>query len=328
MKFITFVIAALMLLSAPALAEEPQQTSVEPQNTFVTLKGAVTVTDGVVRLGDIFHGIGEGADSVVAYAPRPGARAVFDARWLSRVASAYKLNWQPSSMAERIIIERASHMITKAEVEDLLQQRLVEDGGDASSQAVLSNRSFTLHLPVDVTNNTPPSLEVQQFNMDVGTGRFSAVMAWGDGSDDNIHVAGRVERMTQVPVLSDRVMRGEIIDASDIKWQTLPEGRLPRATITDVDQIVGMSAKRGLQAGKPIAMTDVRRPLMVNKGESVTMYLTTPAMQLTAKGRALEPGSEGDTIRISNSQTNTVVDAIVTGPGQARVETNVDLAMR
>lgn len=328
MKFITFVIAALMLLSAPAFSAEPPQTAEEPQNTFVTLKSTVTVTDGVVRLGDIFHGIGESADSVVAYAPRPGARAVFDARWLSRVATAYKLNWQPSSTVERIVIERASHMISKAEIEALLQQRLIDDGGDASSQAILSNRSFVLHLPIDVASSTPPTLDVQQFNMDVSTGRFTAVMAWGNGADDNVHIAGRVERMTQVPVLSDRVMRGSIINASDIEWQTLPEGRLPRSTITDVDQIVGMSAKRSLQSGKPIAIADVRRPLLVNKGDSVTMYLTTPAMQLTAKGRALEPGSEGDTIRISNSQTNTVVDAIVTGSGQARVETNVDLAMR
>lgn len=328
MNFITFVIAALMLLSAPAFAEGSEQVPAQKQSAFVTLMGTVTVTDGVVRLGDIFHGVGENADKVVAYAPRPGGRAVFDSRWLARVASAYKLNWQPSSTVERVVIERASQIITKAEVEDLLQQRMLDDGGDTTSQAQLSNRAFVLHLPIDVANNTPPSLDVQQLTVDASTGRFTAVVAWGNGADDNVHVAGRVERMAQVPVLSNRVMRGEVINTSNIEWQTLPEGRLPRTALTDVDLIVGMAAKRTLQPGKPVSTADVQRPLMVNKGESVTMYLTTPAMRLTAKGRALEHGSEGDTIRISNSQTNTVVDAIVTGPGQARVETSVDLAMR
>ncbi|HEY9163028.1 MAG TPA: flagellar basal body P-ring formation chaperone FlgA [Magnetovibrio sp.] len=328
MNFITFVIAALMLLSTPAFAEEVEQAPAPKHDAFVTLMGSVTVTDGVVRLGDIFHGVDAYADKVVAYAPRPGGRAVFDSRWLARVASAYKLNWQPSSTVERVVIERASQIVTKTEVEDLLQQRLLDDGGDASSQALLSNRSFVLHLPIDAANNTPPTLDVQQLTVDDSTGRFSAVIAWGSGADDNVHVAGKVERMAQVPVLANRVMRGEVIKASDIQWQTLAEGRLPRTAITEVDLVVGMAAKRTLQAGKPIAIADIRRPLLVNKGESVTMYLTTPSMRLTAKGRALEHGSEGDTIRISNSQTNTVVDAIVTGPGQARVETSVDLAMR
>jgi len=123
-------------------------------------------------------------------------------------------------------------------------------------------------------------------------------------------------------------MRGEVISEADIEWHELPEARLPRAALVDAAMIVGMAAKRPLPAGKPITATDIRRPLLVNRGETVTMVLTTPAMQLTAKGRALQHGSQGDTIRISNLQTNTVLDAVVIGPGQARVETTVNLAMR
>ena len=328
MKFIIFAIAALMLLSAPAFAAGTAQERALESETFVALSSNVTVTDGVVRLGDIFHGAGEHADRVVAYAPRPGGRAVFDARWLLRVAAAYKLNWRPSSATERVVIERTSQIVTKGDIEELLHQHLVDDGGDPSSRALLSNRTFRLNLPANETSANNPMLGVEQMAVDPGTGRFTAVVSWGNGADERVRLAGRVERMTQVPVLSDRVMRGEVIDEADIVWQSLPEARLPRAAITDADMIIGMAAKRSLQAGKPIAATDVRRPRLVNRGETVTMVLTTPSMHLTAKGRALQHGSHGDTIRISNLQTNTVVDAIVTGPGQARVETIVNLAMR
>lgn len=328
MKFITTIIAALMLLSVPALAAGTAQNAAQEPAIFVSLTPNVTVTDGVVRLGDIFNGAGDYANKVVAYAPRPGARAIFDARWLLRVATAYKLNWRPGSNTERVVIERASQLVTKDDIEALLQQRHIDDGGDPSSRALVSNRILRLHLPTNDVNVENVMLGVEQMTVDPGNGRFTAVMSWGNGADERMRLAGRVERMAQVPVLAGRVMRGEIIDEADIVWKSLAEARLPRAAITDADMIVGMAAKRALQAGSPISASDVRRPLLVNRGETVTMTLNTPSMQLTAKGRALQNGSAGDTIRISNLQSNTVVDAIVTGPGQARVGASVNLAMR
>jgi flagella basal body P-ring formation protein FlgA len=328
MKLITYITAALIFVSTPAFTAGADQEPAGEIKAFITLASEVTVDDGVVRLGDIFHGAGKYEDRVVAYAPRPGSRAVFDARWLMRVAAAYKLDWRPSSATDRVIIDRASQVVTKNDIEDLLQQRHIEEGGEPSSRTILSNRDLRLHLPTSAANGIIPMLSVEQMTVEPGTGRFSAVVAWGNGADDRMRLAGRVERMTQVPVLSGRVMRGEIIDEANIVWQSLPETRLPRTTITDMDMIVGMSAKRALAPGAPIAAADVRRPLLVNRGETVTMMLTTPTMQLTAKGRALQNGSIGDIVRISNLQTNTVVDAVVTGPGQARVDTAVNLAMR
>lgn len=329
MKKITYIIAALMVLSAPALGAGAAQNSTQEQQVsiqdFVALTPNVTVNDGVVRLGDIFQGSGANADRVVAYAPRPGSRAVFDARWLKRVAAAYKLDWHPSSNAERVIIERASQIVSKSEIEELLHQRWIDDGGDASSRATISNRSFRLNLPMGTDGLL---LNVEQMNVQPSNGRFNAVVAWGTGNDERIRLSGRVERMTEVPMLTSRVMRGALIGEADIVWKSMPEARLPRSTITEADQIIGMAAKHSLQAGKPLSSGDVRRPLLVNRGETVTMVLRTQSMQLTAKGRALQHGSRGDTIRISNLQTNTVVDAIVTGPGQARIETIVNLAMR
>lgn len=329
MKLITYITLTLLFLATPVLAAGTQADKSESQDqvAFATLIPTVIVTEGVVRLGDIFNGAGTHAERIVAYAPRPGSRAVFDARWLARVAQAFKLNWRPASMTDSVQVERASQIVSKSDVEDLLQQRLSEEGYDANSRAVLSNRAFRLYLPIsDQPGDT--MLSVEQLTVDPSSNRFSALMSWGTGADDNVRVVGRVERMSQVPVLNTRVQRGEIIGHADLDWLSMPEARLPRNAITDAAFIVGMSAKRTLSVGKPLSNEDVRRPLLVNRGETVTMVLATPSMQLTAKGRALEHGSEGDTIRISNMQTNTVVDAVVIGPGQARVDTIVNLAMR
>lgn len=326
MKLSILMLTSSLLFSSALMAAEKSKGSLQgPELTsFVSLSSRVTVDDNVVRLGDIFQGAGTFADTVVAYAPRPGARATFDSRWLTRVAVAYKLDWRPASRMDRVVIERSSRVVGREDLENLLQARMIDDGGDPTARAVLANKALRLHLPTDSTED----LSVEQMSLDQSNSRFTAMVSWGTGNKERMRISGRFVRMTEVPVLANRIMRGEIISKSDIKWVNMPESRLSRTSIIDLDKLVGMSVKRAISAGKAISANDVRRPLLVSRGQLVTMTLTTPSMQLSSKGRALQAGSAGDVIRISNSQTSTVIDAVVTGSGRVRVDMTVNLAMR
>ena len=42
------------------------------------------------------------------------------------------------------------------------------------------------------------------------------------------------------------------------------------------------------------------------------MSLDRPGMSLSARGKALDNGSEGDTVRIANAQSSNIVEARVT----------------
>jgi len=331
MRLFSILLSATLLFATPALAASGLDTSgsdrPELDRAFaenIRLNDHVVLDEAVIRLGDVFKGTQKFTDRVIAYAPRPGGRAVFDARWLKRVAVAFKLDWRPRSNAERIVVERSSQLVRKDEIEDLLYERLVAEGGDPDSRAKLSNNSFSLHLPV----GEDYLMGVDQISYDASTGRFSAILAWGNGKEERRRVTGRLERLTEVPVLADRKMGGDIIRKADLVWVEVAQSRLARNAITDASHLIGMAAKRSISAGKPVSVNDVRRPKVVSKGQSVTLVLTTPIMRLTTKGKALEEGGTGDTIRISNSQTSTVVEGIITGPGQVRVDMPVNLAMR
>ena len=71
----------------------------------------------------------------------------------------------------------------------------------------------------------------------------------------------------------------------------------------------------------------IRRPILVAKGSLVTIILKAPQMTLTAQGKALENGSDGDTVQITNTQSNKVIEAEVTGPGKVSVLAPNQLAM-
>jgi flagella basal body P-ring formation protein FlgA len=93
----------------------------------------------------------------------------------------------------------------------------------------------------------------------------------------------------------------------------------PADAITELDALVGMSARRALAADRPLRPADVMVTPLVKRGEPVTLLFQSGSVRITLRGRALEDGGAGETIRVLNSDSERTVEAIVEGPGLARV---------
>jgi flagella basal body P-ring formation protein FlgA len=66
-------------------------------------------------------------------------------------------------------------------------------------------------------------------------------------------------------------------------------------------------------------MADVKHPTLVAKGATVTMVFEAPGLSLSASGRALAEGGEGDSITVLNTVSYRQVQATIIGPGTVRV---------
>ena len=283
----------------------------------VLLREAVKVKNKTVRLGDVFSGTGSKADIAIAYAPKPGKRAIFDARWLQRVARTYRLKWRPMGIEDQVIVERDSTAIPREEIEDGILSALIEKGVDKSVVLELSNRRIRLFVPT----SSIAKIGVEDTSYDPRTGRFTAIiMAPADDPRATRHrVTGRLHKMTEVPVLARKMLGKEVISKRDIKWIRVRSDRLRRDTILNANELIGMAAKRGLHSGRPLHTSVVQRPVLVSKGSLVTVSLDAPKMTLTTRGKALQNGSDGDTVRIVNLRSNKIIEAEVTGMGRVSV---------
>jgi flagella basal body P-ring formation protein FlgA len=74
-----------------------------------------------------------------------------------------------------------------------------------------------------------------------------------------------------------------------------------------------------LRAGEFLRVSDLKRPTLVAKGSTVTMVFEAPGITLTATGRALAEGGEGDPIPVLNPTSFRQVVAVVTAAGTVRV---------
>jgi flagella basal body P-ring formation protein FlgA len=70
-----------------------------------------------------------------------------------------------------------------------------------------------------------------------------------------------------------------------------------------------------------VRVADIQAPVTVRKGELVTIVLETRSMRLTAQGKAAEDGAQGAPIRVSNTKSGRVIEAVVSGPGVVTVAT-------
>ncbi|MBO6787389.1 MAG: flagellar basal body P-ring formation protein FlgA [Rhodospirillales bacterium] len=293
----------------------PEIASLEPEVT--SLNDHVVVDARVVRLGDLFSNAGEKAEASVAYAPAPGERAVLDARWLFRVARAYKLDWQPLSAMTQAVVERASIAIPRDEVKSRILFELADQGVTEDMDIEFASRFGEIYLPA----SADPIVSIENMVYQERTGRFSALIVAGSGMDmTKIRTTGRAYRTVDVPVLRTRVLRGDLITENDLEWVKMKAERVQANILIDMSELIGKTPRRGIRAGYPIRNNDVTRPVLVEKNSLVTIIHQVPNMILTAQGKAMQDGADGDIVQIKNGRSNQIVEAEVIGPGRVAVK--------
>jgi flagella basal body P-ring formation protein FlgA len=281
----------------------------------------VSINDDVVRLGDLFTNTGAKARLVVDRAPGLGRRTIYDVRKLAAIAQGHNLYWQAKSWQERVVVERESQTIGQTDILRVVHAALEEKGLDGKWEIDLVSRNLSITLPV----NKAATLAVETLRLNRRSRQFTAVVSApaGEAAAQRLTVSGKVHRLVDVPVLNRRMAHGDVIRRTDLNWISMRADRLGRDSITESAHIVGQTPKRMLAADRPVRAGDVELPMVVSKGGIVTMVLATPHMILTSKGRAMEKGAKGDTIKVMNLKSKTVIEGEITGVGRVLVTTAI-----
>jgi flagella basal body P-ring formation protein FlgA len=122
----------------------------------------------------------------------------------------------------------------------------------------------------------------------------------------------------RIVVPSHTIARGEVISDADLTYQTIPAGSFMVGMATSPKMLDGMQARRVLRAGEGVRSEDVRAPILITRGQTVTMTFTAPGITLTAVGRAMSAGGMGETVTVQNPASYRMISATVTGPGTVR----------
>jgi flagellar basal body P-ring formation protein FlgA len=124
----------------------------------------------------------------------------------------------------------------------------------------------------------------------------------------------------RVAVPAHDIARGEVISEADITYGTIPSTSSLSGLATSAEDLKGREARRFLRAGETIRTSDVRMPILIAKGSTVTMMFEAPGITLTAVGRAVSEGGLGESVTVLNPVSYRQITATVTGPGQVEAQ--------
>jgi flagella basal body P-ring formation protein FlgA len=117
-------------------------------------------------------------------------------------------------------------------------------------------------------------------------------------------------------VVANRPIRAQsILGPNDISLARLDApGALER-----VSDAVGMETRVNLYPGRPVHPQDLGPPAIVKKNQKAKMIFRSGALSIHAEGRVLERGGLGETIRIMNLSSRTIVLGRVLKDGNIEV---------
>lgn len=283
-----------------------------------TLRAMTTLSDGVVRLSDLFDEAGAQAARVLGPAPAPGERIVVEARQLAAIARQFDVDWRPDSGAARVVLERPGRPVDRAAALAVLREALAAAGAPEDCEVMLPGFAAPL-VPV----GGAPDFLVEQLDYQGAAegGVFTAQIGVTVEGMAPLHLrlSGQVQAMLTVPVPVRRLAAGTVLRPGDLAMQRVRAGLARGAVVQEPTQAEGMELRRGMQPGRPLLLADLRRPDAVSKGARVAMQLLAPGLLLLAQGEALESGPVGARIPVLNPGSRAVVEAEIIGRDRVRV---------
>jgi flagella basal body P-ring formation protein FlgA len=308
------VVIAALIVFGPAAAAQAGDDGAAP---VPTLKRDAVVSGDIVRIGDLIDGAGPAAGIAIFRAPDIGETGSVPAYQVLAAARAYGIERVDTQGNSEVAVTRAGRMLAAKDIEAAIARTLVARGGIADSRdiAVSFDRD-----PAPLRLQGAADLRALYTYYNARSGRFDVTF---EVTDDAAHrqtqrYSGYAVETLPVAVTLRPLARGEIVKAADVTIERRPKADFRDGALAAADP-AGLAVRHPVRAGQPLRASDLMRPEIVQRNEAVTIVYEAPGLVLTMRGKALDPGAQGDVISVLNSQSNRTVQGTIAGPARVVV---------
>jgi flagella basal body P-ring formation protein FlgA len=86
-----------------------------------------------------------------------------------------------------------------------------------------------------------------------------------------------------------------------------------------VEKLIGMEARQAIQAGDIVFSDQVQAPIVVKRGDVITVTSQNGGIRVRTSGRAMQNASRGELVQVEALGSKQKYDARVVGPREAAV---------
>src|SRR5579872_3151869 len=311
------VLLTLLLLAATAaaFAQEKDDAIAVP-----VLRAQVTVEGDVVRIGDMVENAGTAARIAIYRSPDLGTTGTLPTTQIIGALQAHQVIGVDTRDIKSVAVTHVARTIESREIEAQIAHALEHRNGlgDAANLNLTFDRDVQ-EVRLEAWNNGGLQPAITRF--EPRSGRFDITFEISNdvnSSHTRLRFTGVAVEMVDAAVLTRPVDRSELLKSSDVVTERRPKAEVGGDAATRA-QAVGMQARKPLRAGQPLKATDLAKPDLVQRDESVTLIYEAAGLYLTMRGKAMENGTEGDTVNVLNLQSKRTVTGTVVARGQVAI---------
>jgi flagellar basal body P-ring formation protein FlgA len=305
---IRLLLAAAIILATASSAVAQTAPALRPQ---------VSVSGDLVRIGDFIDHAGDFAQVALFRAPDLGTTGAVPVAQVLEALRAHNVIGVATGDIREVLVTREARTLSQKEIEAEIARALERRNGlgDAANLTLNFDRDVRM-IQLDAAHRgalAPVAVRYETRNT-----RFDVTfeIAREQGAPPTrLRFTGTAIETVQAAIVTRSVERGEILKSSDVVIERRPKSEAgydpaPR------ERVLGMQMRKSVRAGQYLRMADLGKPDLVLRDQNVTLIYDSPGLYLTMRGKAMEAGSEGDTVNVTNLQSKRTVQGVVTGPGQ------------
>jgi flagella basal body P-ring formation protein FlgA len=317
------MIARALLLATVLLASPATHALAQTRNDIIAvpaLRANVQVTGDLVRIGDIIDNAGNAAQVAIYRAPDLGTTGSLPVAQLLNTLRAHQVIGVDTRDLKEISVTRLARTLEGKDIELQIARTLERRNGlgDAANLNMTFDRDpGDVRLEPSFTGGLQPAI----VRYDNRNGRFDITFEIANENGTaptKLRFTGTAIETIEAAVLARNIDRNEVIKASDVVVERRPKAEVG-ADAASRDRTVGMQARRQLRAGQAVRTADLAKPDLVQRDQNVTLIHETAGLYLTMRGKALDNGTEGDTVSVMNLQSKRTVSGTVIGRGQVAI---------
>lgn len=131
----------------------------------------------------------------------------------------------------------------------------------------------------------------------------------------SIYVPVTVESEAPLVVAKRSLSRGEVPSPADLDLVSRRVAGFPTQYLSRASDIAGRRLRRPVAAGEPIADDALAAPILVERGQRVTVMASIAGIAVRANAVALAAGGFGDRVRVRNVASGKVIEGSIQADG-------------
>ncbi|ATN11158.1 MULTISPECIES: flagellar basal body P-ring formation chaperone FlgA [Pseudomonas] len=150
-------------------------------------------------------------------------------------------------------------------------------------------------------------------------GRVTVKVRCEGASPWTVFVPAQVKLFRDVVVVARPLKRTGIIGYDDVALRERDISLINQGYLTSLDQAVGQKLTRPVVTDQVLTLVHLEQAEVIRKGDQVVISASSGGLNVRMPGEALSNGGMSEQIRVKNLNSNRVIKARVTAPGQVEV---------